>query len=228
MKTIVTVISMLVLILSASACRDNGSKTNDTAPPAETAQPAPESAEATPPAEPPDGEEAAAEPVKHDFRMADWGMSMEQVMELERDEPNSKSEDTLDYQRNVLSMAMLANFKFINDKLVRGGYVLNQKIEDNNEYIEKYNTVKEAMIKAEGPPVVDAEKQINPDAEIDPDHVGDAICRGDMIYGSQWNRPDGTVIRLILNGKDSMCYLTVIFSSPEFERIHTIPGGAGR
>lgn len=226
MKTIVTIISVLVLAFAVTACRDNEQKTDDAAPPAETAQSAPDTAEATTAAEPADGEEA--ELPKYDFRQTMWGMSMEEVMAIEKKEPETKGEDSLDYQQNVLSMGALSNYKFIDDKLVRGGYVFNEKFETNNDYIKNYNKIKKAMIEAEGPPVVDVEKQINPDAVIDPDNIGDATCRGDMIYGSQWNRPDGTVIRLVLNGKNSRCFLTVIFNSPEFERLHTGRSGTGQ
>ncbi len=222
LKNILAIIAVLAFTLSVAACRDNGPKTDEARTP-ETVQATPEpspdeSTEAT--LEPGAEAESKSEPkvVKYDFRRATWGTSMEEVLAIEKIKPKLRGEDTLVYQSTAAGMPALVDYKFVDDKLYRGGLVFNEVLKDNNQYIESYNKVKQVLLDANRPAAIDVERQINPDAVIDPDNKGDAVCRGDMIYGAEWTKADRTVVRVVLNGVDSRCFLSVVYASPEMVR----------
>lgn len=156
-----------------------------------------------------------------DFRKTTWGMSKEEVKASEIDQPQLEEENTLDYATLVDGNVMQYGYTFKDDKLYRAGYYLLTPLEDKQEYIDIYMRAKENLIDQYGPPVVDAEEQVNRDAEIKPDERAEAVCRGDMLYGAQWNLPR-TGIQLILRGEDSKCHFTIMYvSNPQSRSIGT-------
>lgn len=202
MRTFVTIISALTFALMITACRNEGKKPEPAAAPAAKAEPTP--GPTTPAAKP--------KPVKYDFKMANWGMTMAQVKASEPKKPANETAESLTYNSAIARMFAYTTYQFKDGKLYRAGFIFAEKRENDNKFIEDYETLKGYLIQANGSPVIDGEKQLNPDAVIDPDNKGAAVCRGDMIYGAQWNIPR-SVIRLVLRGEDSKCLLTVIYTS---------------
>lgn len=137
-------------------------------------------------------------------------MSREEVMASERDKLIFDNENSIEYRTFIGDIQAQANYKFQDDKLIRGGYYFLKEYEDKNEYIEVYEQLKERMIEAKGPPAIDKVVQLNPSAEIDPENKGQAVCDGDLIYGTQWNYP-GSDIQLVFRGEKGTCYLTINF-----------------
>ncbi|MEQ9619850.1 MAG: hypothetical protein RIG61_11855 [Deltaproteobacteria bacterium] len=211
MKNHLLITFVMIFSLLAAACNDNGKETRN-APPGDTAEL--ESPGPTP----------GPEVKEYDFRGSDWGATREEVMATERNEPVYEDDDTLEYKGVVEKMLMLITYKFRDDKLVRGGFVLNQQIRDKNEYPERYNKLKKILIEANGAPRKDIEKNLNPNAVINDENKGDAVCRGDIVYGAQWVLPD-TVINLLLNGQQSQCYLAIIYTSREELEFRTNQSG---
>ena len=169
------------------------------------------------PAQEDTGKEIAdTEEVKHterppfDFRKTRWGMSREEVMKAEVDGPQFETENSVEYVRFIGDLHAQTNYKFQDDKLIRGGYYFPTEYEDKNEYIETYEHLKERMIKAKGSPVIDRVVQLDPSVEIDPEKKGQAVCDGKLIYGTQWNYP-GSDIQLVFRGDGTNCYLTITF-----------------
>lgn len=214
MKTHTLIVFLMIFTMIAAACRDNGEDTEGALPgEGETAKL--ESPNPTP----------GPEMKKYDFRGSDWGATREEVMATERDKPVSEAEDTLDYKTVIDGMPMMVNYKFRDNKLVRGGFLMNEVIKDNNEYLKRYEKLKELLINVNGSPRIDIEKQLKPDAVIDEEHIGDAVCSGDILYGAQWTLPD-TIVNLVLNGQESKCYLTIIYTSSEEIRFLMNKNGA--
>jgi len=160
--------------------------------------------------------DAQKEEVKHtqrpefDFRKARWGMSKEEVMASEREKLIFDNENSIEYRVFIGELQAQANYKFQDDKLIRGGYYFLKEYEDKNEYIKNYELLKERMIEAKGPPAIDKVVEINPSAQIDPENKGQAVCDGNIIYGSQWAYP-GSDIQLVFRGDGTNCYLTITF-----------------
>ncbi len=145
-----------------------------------------------------------------DFRKARWGMSKEEVMASERSKLIFDNENSIEYRTFIGELQAQANYKFQNDKLIRGGYYFLKEYEDKNEYIQAYEQLKERMVEAKGPPAIDKIVEMNPSAQIDPENKGQAVCDGSLIYGSQWNYP-GSDIQLVFRGDGENCYLTITF-----------------
>ena len=151
---------------------------------------------------------------KYDFRHAKWGMSMEEVMESEEDEPVLKSDNTLDYSVFIMGIQTQIGYIFKDNELIRAGFFFLTKPETTNEYVDNYLKIKEELIKANGKPVLDTVKQKDPSKKIDQDNKGQAVCNGDVIYAAQWDLP-ATDIQLVLRGENSECILTILYLSEE-------------
>lgn len=151
---------------------------------------------------------------KYDFRKANWGMSREEVMATEESEPIIVNENTIDYSTVIVNKQAQVGYTFKDDELIRAGFFFFGKFEDENEYIEKYNSLKEELTKVNGKPVIDTEQQKNPSQSIEPENKGKAVCSGDLLYAAQWDLPS-TDIQLVLRGEDSECKLTILYLSEE-------------
>jgi len=151
---------------------------------------------------------------KYDFRRSNWGMPMEEVMESEENEPELKSENTLDYSVFTMGMQTKIGYTFKDDELIRAGIFFQTKPETKNEYVDTYYKIQAELIKVNGKPVIDAVKQKDPSKKIDPNNRGLAACNGDIIYASQWDL-SATDIQLVLRGESSECILTILYLSEE-------------
>jgi hypothetical protein len=149
---------------------------------------------------------------KYDFRRAKWGMSMEEVMESEKDEPAIKTENTLDYSTFVMGIQTQIGYIFKDNELIRAGFFFLTKPETKNEYVDNYLKIKEELIKVNGEPVIDTVQQKDPSKKIDQANRGQAACDGDVIYAAQWDLP-ATDIQLLLRGENSECILTILYIS---------------
>ena len=151
---------------------------------------------------------------KHDFRLARWGMSMEEVMESEETEPGLKSDNTLDYSVFIMGMQTQIGYTFKDNELIRAGFFFLTKPKTQNEYIDNYLKIKKKLIRANGEPVLDTVQPKDPSKKIDQANMGQAVCNGDVIYATQWDLP-ATDIQLVLRGEDSECLLTILYLSEE-------------
>lgn len=194
MKNYIKFLSVIALSLFIFACSNNE-------------QPAGENAST---------EDVQKKEVKHterpefDFRKARWGMSKDEVKANEPGKPLFDIENSVEYRIFIDDLQAQVNYKFQNDKLIRAGYYFPTKYEDKNEYIKTYEQLKEMIMEAKGPPVIDKVVQMNPSAEIDPGNKGQAVCDGNLIYGAQWDYP-GSDIQLVFRGDGKNCYLTVTY-----------------
>lgn len=195
MKNYINLPTLIILALFMFACSNDSTNTDST-----QANQAPEI------------DNDAVE--KYDFRKAKWGMSREEVQETEETEPILENENTIDYSIILSGMQAQVGYTFKDDELIRAGFFFFSKLKTKNDYIEKYNSLKEELIKVNGKPVLDTEKQKDTFQRIDPDNKGEAVCNGDMLYATQWDLP-ATDIQLVLRGEDSECKLTILYLSEE-------------
>lgn len=147
---------------------------------------------------------------EYDFRKARWGMSKEQVMESERAKLIFDNENSVEYRVFIGDFQTQANYTFDNDKLVRVGLYFLTEYEDKNKYIEVYEFLQDGMTKGVGSPVLDKVVQTDPSATIEEGQEGQAVCNGELVYGTQWQYP-GSDVQLLLRGEEGKCYLTTIY-----------------
>ncbi len=194
MRTYIKFLSVITLSLFIFACSGNE-------------EPAEENTQA---------QDVQKEEAKHrerpefDFRKARWGMSKDEVKANEPGQPIFNKENSIEYRTFIDDLQAQTNYKFQDDKLIRAGYYFPKVYDDRNEYIDTYEQIKEMIMEAKGPPVIDKIVQLNPSADIDPENKGQAVCDGNLIYGSQWDYP-GSDIQLVFRGDGKDCYLTVTY-----------------
>jgi len=152
---------------------------------------------------------------RYDFRLANWGMSKEEVMESEWNEPAQNSDNTLDYSVIIMNMRTQIGYTFKDNELIRAGFFFLTKPETKNEYIDNYLKIKEGLIHVNGEPVIDTIKQKDPSKKIEALNMGQAVCDGDVIYATQWDLP-ATAIQLVLRGENSECVLTMRGFTPKY------------
>ena len=210
MQNYIKLITIITLFIFSYACSNNSKHETE-----EETLPTPVQEVET---ENTDAENNQAQPEDmNDFRVAKWGMSMEEVIELEPEPPKLKKDNTLDYSTIMLDKQVQIGYTFENDKLIRAGFYFLTEPDTKNGYIETYDEVKELLTEANGQPFIDTIKQKDPSQKIDEEQMGEAICKGDVLYASQWNLPR-TDIQLVLRGEDSECHLTIVYLSKELMR----------
>lgn len=199
MKNIVT----LALLLSLAAILPSCSNDSGDAPRATpvATQAAPESPQA-----------AAGQ---HNFRVPVWGMTMDEIVNVEGTKPKNRTQDKINYETFIAGHGAFIDYKFADGKLVRTSLIFPEVKDDNNDYIREYRDIKEKFSKQYGQPVLDSSKNLTgediPDAE-----KGDAVCKGKLVYGAQWNLP-GTTARLVLNSYKSTCALVMMYTQSNGE-----------
>jgi hypothetical protein len=212
LKYLITITCALALTAVITSC--GGSEGSKTAP-----SPTPQASAAITPAPsvtPGPGQKQAED---YDFRGTTWGMSMAEVKKAEPYPPRAETADSLTYKGKYKNQITHINYKFKDDKLFRGGVLYVTKQDSASLYIDNYELIKKDVVAAYGKPVIDGEKQTNPGAVIDPDKKAEAVCRGDLMYASQWNLPRTMVILMVRgNGEDCVTSLNYI----DMKALHSI------
>jgi len=152
--------------------------------------------------------QAAAGP--HNFRVPVWGMTIDEVAKMENGDPKNRTEDKLNYETMLAGHGVFIDYKFVDGKLVRTGLIFPELKDDNNEYIQEYEHIKELFTAQYGKPVVDSAKNATTE-EIPNLEKGDAVCAGRLTYAAQWNL-SGTTARLVLSGQNSACRLVMLYT----------------
>lgn len=214
------IITALAIALSITACRNEG-KGPESAPspqsavvttetPAITAGPTPEQSVSPQPSASPGPQSKPEE--KFDFRGTRWGMTKDEVKKAEPKGPKHETEDSLVFEGRYRDMITYITYQFKDGKLYRAGVLYPEKLASDSLYLENYENLKQDVIKAYGEPVVDGETLLKPDAVIEPDKKAEAVCRGDLMLGTQWNVP-GSIVILMMRGDSEKCLVSLIYSN---------------
>jgi len=204
--TLALLLSLAAVITSCSGDSGNAPQATDTATQAapEAAETAPEAAQATPEAP----EDAAAG--KHNFRVPVWGMTMEEIINVEGTNPKNRTEDKINYETFIAGHGVFIDYQFDKGKLVRESLIFPEVKEDKNDYIREYRDIKDKFSAQYGQPVIDSSKNLTGE-DIPNAKKGDAVCEGKLVYGAQWDLP-GTTARLVLNSYKSQCTLVMMYT----------------
>ena len=151
---------------------------------------------------------------KYNFRNTTWGMSKEEVMQSEDTNPVFESEYKIDYEIQMLGYDSKIGYTFNNDELIRASFLLLGKPKSNSEFIEIYENIQKQLKKKYGKTVIDTIQHKDPSKNIQPDDFADAVCRGDLLYATQWDTKSSD-IQLLLRGENSECFLTLMYISEE-------------
>jgi hypothetical protein len=214
------IITALAIALSITACRNEEkvpepssseqTKAEATESPAVTTGPAPEQSVSPEPSVTPGPQSKPEE--KFDFRRTNWGMTKDEVKKAEPKGPKHETEDSLIFDGSYRDMITYITYQFKDGKLYRAGVLYPEKLASDSLYLENYENIKQDAIKAYGKPALDEETLLNPGAVIEPDKKGEAVCRGDLALGAQWNVP-GSMVVLMFRGEGEKCLVSLIYMS---------------
>lgn len=139
-------------------------------------------------------------------------MTMDEVKESEPKSPKHETEDSLIFEGSYRDLITYITYQFKDGKLYRAGVLYPEKLASDSLYLENYENIKQDATKVHGTPVVDGETLLNTNAVIEPDKKAEAVCRGDLMLGTQWDVP-GSVVILMIRGDGEKCLVSLIYAS---------------
>ena len=148
------------------------------------------------------------------FRRTYWGMSEEQVVELEGKPSHQEKSDGLDiieYRQKIMEMECLIEYIFAGNRLIKAKYVFLEQHEFKNQYISDYKRIKDWLTGKHGMP---KGNNITWRNDLYRDYYskwGEAISLGHLIYSSFWMTPV-TEILLTLSGENNKVSLEVEYT----------------
>ncbi len=139
-------------------------------------------------------------------------MTRDEVKKAEPKPPKHETEDSLTFEGSYRDLITYITYQFKDGKLYRAGVLYPEKLASDGLYLENYENLKQDVIKAYGEPALDDETLLNTNAVIEPDKKAEAVCRGDLMLGAQWNVP-GSMVVLMFRGDGGKCLVSLIYAS---------------
>ncbi|MDO7976742.1 outer membrane protein assembly factor BamB family protein [Oceanotoga teriensis] len=151
----------------------------------------------------------------YDFRNVNWGMSKEEVKEIETSDFIINLDDgTLVYKGTVAGEKVFIYYEFYNNALIQGKYAFLIDHSNENDYIDDYNRLKGLLNKKYGKAHEDEQIWKDNLYKDDYENWGFAISTGDMYYYSKWLTEDiKTDIEMQLWGENYEVRLLIIYKS---------------
>jgi len=152
------------------------------------------------------------------FRQVIWGMSQEQVKEIEKDEfvqkqySKSTGLDILAYKGQAGGFECLIAYYFAENQLVEGRYVFMEKHSNRNLYIDDFKNIKNSLIEKYGKPEGDNVIWRDDLYKDNPSDWGMAICIGHLVFEATWKLFE-TKINLQLKGDNYKITHTLSYKS---------------
>lgn len=153
------------------------------------------------------------------FRNTTWGMSKQEVKDSEDAELGTEDDDILLYSYKLDGLDCFLFYSFIDDKLFKSGYMINEEHTNPTDYISDFKKLKDSLISKYGNPVIDDEIWKDDLYKDDPSDWGMAILTGDLIYKAVWDTDD-TAIMVILQGDNFHKTFAVAYESKEYSDLN--------
>ena len=147
-----------------------------------------------------------------DFRAITWGMSVDQVKQIEEGDVLDENENMFVYAVEIAGLDAFLFYKHVDNRVVGGGYSFRGKYDDKNAYIANYEDLKNLLIDEYGGPVSDEVLWKNDFYKDDLDNHGNAVGKGYLVYWADWNAGD-TRIELALHGNNDLHVLAMNYAS---------------
>lgn len=155
---------------------------------------------------------------KKNFRNTMWGMTKQQVREVETVQIEHETDDTLVFLSTIASLECLVGYIFTSTLLVRGKYVIKQQHSNSNDYIGDFVKLKDMLTTKYGEPLSDETIWKNVLYQDDSSEWGMAISAGHLVMYAEWDTDDTTIF-LGLNGDNYETSLEVEYSSKELKEV---------
>lgn len=159
------------------------------------------------------------DPGPFDFRKTRWGMSVDEVIAREgapvtREDANGLS--YLFYRANVASKNVVLLYAFVDDKLCRALYSLDEKYSNKNNYIDDYHSFVSAITEKYGKPKEEKTYWSNDLYRNDYKERGMAYSIGHVSSYTEWALPT-TAIEINASGNNYNISVNLIYKSLELD-----------
>lgn len=148
-----------------------------------------------------------------DFRNVKWGMSRDEVIQLEKLRLKDEEPSKLFYETAIAGQQCILIYSFINDKLFSGNYLFSDKHSNYNEYINDYLNIK-ALLEEKYGKYTDNDQKWTQKINFELDK-GMAVAMGYLNYLSSW-KTDATEIDLLLFGDNLDVKLGISYRSIKY------------
>ena len=156
-----------------------------------------------------------------DFRKATWGMDRAQVVAAEGTSPTQigerGSETVLRYeQAHLAGLDCRVVYILAKDKLVRAKYVFQREHDEKNGFIADFAMVDAFLTATMERPTKQRVSWRNDLYETEPQHYGEAVATGQLLYSTQWTAK-ATVITHALTGDNGVITHEIEYVSVSLE-----------
>jgi tetratricopeptide (TPR) repeat protein len=158
------------------------------------------------------GKNASGAKSEYDLGETKWGMSKEQVITSEG-MPSAESGDKFLYAAIVFGSKVTKYFDFIDGKLVRAAYMLDETFAEPNQYIVQGNIWVKALKETYGEPTV-LDEWLNDQIRKD-ESYGLAVSAGHLKIHDRWET-ERTIIDYMLTGNDSKVTTALVYTGKKF------------
>lgn len=159
-----------------------------------------------------------AEAPNFKVRNVEFGMSMDQVLKSEKEEPSQNEADSLAYIVSLNNHEYNLVYYFIDDKLYQVLYSFNEELANNNNYIDVYNDMKTKLSSKYGTALIDKQSWKDDIFKNDPDNYGLAIASGHLSYLAEWDT-NSIQIGLLLSGEKYKINFFIMYSETNLAKM---------
>jgi hypothetical protein len=140
------------------------------------------------------------------FRNTTWGMDRAQVIASEEMPPSQIAErggeTVLRYEAAHLGgLECRIVYILAQDKLVRAKYVFQREHDEKNDFLADFASVDAFLTGTLDQPTAERVLWSNKSFKADPQHYGEAVASGQLLYSTQW-KTNATVVTHALSGEN--------------------------
>ncbi|MDF2512478.1 MAG: hypothetical protein K0S04_2344 [Herbinix sp.] len=155
--------------------------------------------------------------VEPDFRKVKWGMTKEEVIDIEGTSIIEQSEDYILYNVEVMGLDMYLAYYFNEkDQVCAATYMSKEKHTNQNDYILEYNQLIDALTEKYGEPYEDETIWKSDRYKGDSSYWGFAISAGDLVDYASWDA-NNTNIKIIIDGDNFTIHIRIFYTSKTIE-----------
>lgn len=157
---------------------------------------------------------AQVEATNPQFRKSRWGDSLADVYAIEKQRDIQTGDtDIYAFESSIVDMDCYVAYYFIDKKLVRGRYIINEKHLNDDQYIYDYEGLVNLLKSKYGDPTSTTEKWREKRYENDyDDNRGTAVSKGYLTYKTSWTLKD-TDITITLYSYDLQIRIFIDYAS---------------
>ncbi len=141
------------------------------------------------------------------FRDTRWGMSKNQVSELEgrpTHQEKSYGVETIKYRKKAIGLDCSIEFIFAGNKLIKAKYIFLEKHKHKNQYISDYKKIKDWLTEQHGMPQGSNVTWRNDLYKEDYSNWGLAVSLGHLEYGSLWKNQEVEIFLTLSGGNNKI------------------------